>query len=106
MSLALDRSLTVRDLIDRGAGHRRIVWTPEQIADSMEELFVKRAADGFNIFNDVYPTGLEAFVDHVVPVLQRRGLFRREYTGKTLRDHYGVKRPANMVVTDERRIAS
>jgi hypothetical protein len=73
-----------------------VVGGPEQIADVMEEWFVNRAADGFNIMSDVYPSGLEAFVDHVVPELQKRGLYRREYTGATLRDHYGVKRPPNI----------
>ena len=95
LSLARDRTLTVRQLLEKGSGHRRVVGSPEQIADTMEEWFNERAADGFNIFCDVYPSGLSAFVDHVVPVLQRRGLFRTEYESKTLRGHYGLPRPEN-----------
>jgi hypothetical protein len=53
------------------------------------------AADGFNIMPPVLPTGLDDFIDHVVPELQRRGLFRTEYTGSTLREHYGLERPAD-----------
>ncbi|QGM97570.1 LLM class flavin-dependent oxidoreductase [Methylocystis parvus] len=93
LSLARDRSLTLRQILEKGTGHRRIVGSPEQIADSLEEWFNEGAADGFNIFSDVYPAGLAAFVDHVVPVLQRRGLFRTEYEEKTLRGHYGLPRP-------------
>jgi len=53
------------------------------------------AADGFNAMPAVLPSGLERFVDEVVPILQDRGLFRTEYTGSTLREHYGLPRPAN-----------
>ncbi|MDJ0380175.1 TauD/TfdA family dioxygenase [Streptomyces sp. G-G2] len=53
------------------------------------------SADGFNIMAPVLPTGLADFVDHVVPILQRRGLFRTEYTGRTLREHYGLPRPVS-----------
>lgn len=82
---------TVRELVDEGnVAHRSVVGTPEQIADSIQEWFEHGAADGFNIQCDVYPGGLELFVDHVVPELQRRGLFRTEYAGSTLREHYGV----------------
>ena len=56
------------------------------------------AADGFNIMAPVLPSGLELFVDHVVPILQRRGLFRTDYTGRTLRDNYGLARPEVAVV--------
>jgi FMN-dependent oxidoreductase (nitrilotriacetate monooxygenase family) len=98
LALARDRSLTVRDIMARwsGAGHRRVVGAPEQIADTIEEWFTARGADGFNINCDVFPSGLEAFVDHVVPVLQRRGIYRTEYEGTTLRDHYGLKKPRNL----------
>jgi FMN-dependent oxidoreductase (nitrilotriacetate monooxygenase family) len=87
--------LTVRQILGRNAfgGHRLIVGTPEQIADDMETWFNSRAADGFNLNMDAYPSGLELFVDHVVPELRRRGLFRREYQGATLRDHLGLSRP-------------
>ena len=64
-----------------------------QIADIIEEWFTNGAADGFNIMPPQYPQGLEAFASQVVPILQERGLFRTEYTGTTLRDHYGLPRP-------------
>jgi len=96
LSLARDRSLSVREIIARGGGaHRLVVGGPEQIADTIEHWVTEGAADGFNIMSDVFPSGLAAFVDHVVPELQRRRLFRREYEGKTLRDHYGLPRPAS-----------
>ncbi|MFD0689291.1 LLM class flavin-dependent oxidoreductase [Actinomadura fibrosa] len=94
--LARRDRLTVREIIARlggGRGHRVVTGTPEQVADQMEEWFREGAADGFNVMPPVLPTGLEDFVDHVVPVLQRRGLFRTEYTGRTLREHYGLPRP-------------
>lgn len=96
--LARRDGLTLRELIARlgaGRGHRVFAGTPEQIADQLEEWFTQGAADGFNIMAPVLPTGLTAFVDHVVPILQRRGLFRSEYTGATLRENYGLARPAN-----------
>jgi alkanesulfonate monooxygenase SsuD/methylene tetrahydromethanopterin reductase-like flavin-dependent oxidoreductase (luciferase family) len=73
--------------------HRPIVGSPEQIADDIERWFVAGAADGFNLNADSFPSGLEAFVDHVVPELRRRGIFRTEYTGSTLREHLGLSRP-------------
>ncbi|TDG06416.1 LLM class flavin-dependent oxidoreductase [Paraburkholderia guartelaensis] len=88
---------TVRELIRAlagGGGHRVIVGTPEQIADDIEHWFKGEAADGFNLMPDALPDGLEAFVDGVVPILQRRGLFRTEYEGNTLRSHLGLERPA------------
>ncbi len=94
--LARREDLTVRQLIERlagGRGHRVLAGTPEQIADDLELWFTKGAADGFNIMPPTYPQGLEVFVDTVVPELQRRGLFRTEYEGSTLREHYGLARP-------------
>ncbi|XBS71548.1 NtaA/DmoA family FMN-dependent monooxygenase [Acerihabitans sp. KWT182] len=94
LSLARNRALTVRDIIARGGGaHRLVVGSPRQIADTMEHWFTAGAADGFNIMCDVFPSGLNAFVDLVIPELQKRGLFRREYAGGTLREHYGLPRP-------------
>lgn len=98
VELARREHLTVRQLIGRlggGRGHRTFAGTPEQVADALDEWFVEGAADGFNIMPAVLPSGLEAFVDHVVPILVRRGLFRAEYTGSTLREHYGLARPVN-----------
>ena len=97
VALARRDNLTVRALLRAlggGVGHRIVVGTPEQIADDIETWFRAGAADGFNLMPDVLPEGLETFVDAVVPILQRRGLFRREYGGVTLRDHLGLDRPA------------
>jgi alkanesulfonate monooxygenase SsuD/methylene tetrahydromethanopterin reductase-like flavin-dependent oxidoreductase (luciferase family) len=93
---ASQERLTVRQVLRRNplGGHRVIVGTPEQIADNIEQWFLGRAADGFNLNMDAYPSGLTLFVDHVVPELRRRGLFRHEYGGVTLRDHLGLARPA------------
>ena len=63
-----------------------------RIADTLEEWFVEGAADGFNILPPYFPGAFADFVDLVVPELQRRGLFRREYEGATLRDHFGLRR--------------
>ncbi|CAG9265707.1 Nitrilotriacetate monooxygenase component A [Paraburkholderia unamae] len=87
---------TVRELIRSlagGGGHRVIVGTPDQVADDIEHWFKGEAADGFNLMPDALPDGLEAFVEGVVPILQRRGLFRTEYEGNTLRSHLGLERP-------------
>lgn len=95
-TLARGRGLTVRQLIRElagGGGHRVIVGTPEQIADDIAHWFRHGAADGFNLMPDALPDGLQDFVDGVVPILQRRGLFRSEYAGHTLREHFGLARP-------------
>ncbi|SDV47199.1 LLM class flavin-dependent oxidoreductase [Chitinasiproducens palmae] len=92
--LAQGENLTVRDLLDRNPGaHRMIVGTPQTIADDIESWFLQHAADGFNLNADTFPSGLADFVDHVVPILQRKGIFRRDYDGTTLREHYGLPRP-------------
>lgn len=97
LALARDRSLTVRQIIDRGGGaHRIVAGGPEQIADTMQHWFESGAADGFNIMCDVFPKGLADFVDHVVPELQRRGLFRTDYADATLRGHFGLPRPSSV----------
>ncbi|MET0389859.1 MAG: LLM class flavin-dependent oxidoreductase [Polyangiales bacterium] len=91
-------NLTVRQLLVRlggGRGHRTFAGTPEQIADTIQEWFESGAADGFNVMPPVLPSGLALFVEHVVPLLRKRGLFRTEYTGRTLREHYGLARPNN-----------
>ncbi|MCU1529300.1 MAG: Nitrilotriacetate monooxygenase [Frondihabitans sp.] len=83
---------TLRQLLRHlggGAGHRIVVGTPERVADDIEHWFRSGAADGFNLMPDVLPSGLDDFADHVVPILQDRGLFRREYEGETLRSHLG-----------------
>lgn len=96
LQLARADNLTVRELLDRNPGaHRIVIGTPEQVADTIETWFLQHAADGFNLNADVFPSGLEAVVDHVIPILQRRGLFRRDYEGTTLRDHFALPRPAS-----------
>ncbi|XVV12581.1 NtaA/DmoA family FMN-dependent monooxygenase [Actinoplanes sp. CA-131856] len=72
--------------------HTTLLGSPEQIADQMEELFTQGAADGFLIVPDVQADGLPDFVEKVVPILQDRGLFHKDYEGTTLRDHFGVAR--------------
>jgi FMN-dependent oxidoreductase (nitrilotriacetate monooxygenase family) len=96
LEMAHRENLTVRQLLNRlggGRGHRTFTGTPDQFADSLERWFLDDAADGFNIMPPVMPSGLEAFVEHVVPILQQRGLFRHEYAGTTLREHYGLPVP-------------
>jgi FMN-dependent oxidoreductase (nitrilotriacetate monooxygenase family) len=90
-------SLTVRQLaqIAGSYGGLALVGTPEMIADEMEEWLYSDACDGFNIMFPWVPGGLDEFVDRVVPELQRRHLFRREYEGKTLRENLGLPRPEN-----------
>lgn len=94
--------LTIRQLylsIAGTRGHRLILGDPEQIADQLEEWFLKEAADGFNIMPPYLPGGLQHIVELVIPVLQKRGLFRREYEGRTLRESLGLPRPANQFAT-------
>jgi alkanesulfonate monooxygenase len=97
IDLALREGLTVRQLAQRLGGYSGLTFmgTPATIADAMEEWLHSRASDGFNIMFPYLPEGLDAFVDKVVPELQRRGLFRREYPGTTLRDTLGLPRPEN-----------
>jgi alkanesulfonate monooxygenase SsuD/methylene tetrahydromethanopterin reductase-like flavin-dependent oxidoreductase (luciferase family) len=87
---------TLRQLLGYLAGargHFTATGTPEQIADLIEDWFSDGAADGFNLMPPVLPAMLEVFVAEVVPLLQRRGLFRVAYAGATLRAHYGLARP-------------
>lgn len=92
----LEQRLTVREIIGRNpfGGQRLIVGSPEQIADEIEHWFQNGAADGFNLNMDAYPAGLELFVEHVVPELQRRKIYRQDYSGATMRDHFGLKKPS------------
>jgi alkanesulfonate monooxygenase SsuD/methylene tetrahydromethanopterin reductase-like flavin-dependent oxidoreductase (luciferase family) len=91
------RHLTVRQLaqIAGSYGGLALVGTPKMIADQMEEWLHSDACDGFNIMFPWVPGGLDDFVDRIVPELQRRHLFRREYEGKTLRENLGLPRPEN-----------
>jgi alkanesulfonate monooxygenase SsuD/methylene tetrahydromethanopterin reductase-like flavin-dependent oxidoreductase (luciferase family) len=86
---------TVRDfMVGSGRGRPRMdmVGGPKEVADKMEEWFAGEACDGFVISAAVIPGGYTDFVEHVVPELQRRGLFRKDYTGPTLRDHLDLPR--------------
>lgn len=92
--------LTIRQLytaVAAGNGHRQVIGTPEQVVDHMEEWFNNEAADGFNVLPDHSPGGLAEFVDMVVPEMQRRGLYRTAYEGRTLRDNLGLSRPEHRV---------
>lgn len=94
--LARREKLSIRQLYERVAGargHWTVVGTPQGIADQMQEWFESGAADGFNVLAPTLPHGLRDFAQLVVPQLQRRGLFRTEYSGRTLREHLGLARP-------------
>jgi alkanesulfonate monooxygenase SsuD/methylene tetrahydromethanopterin reductase-like flavin-dependent oxidoreductase (luciferase family) len=97
VALARRENLTVRQLaqIAGSYGGFQIAGTPADIADTMQEWLETEASDGFNVMFHTVPSGLHEFVDLVVPELQRRGLFRREYEGATLREHLGLPRPDN-----------
>lgn len=91
-------NLTIRQLMKRvigQRGHRTVCGSPTDIADALESWFVAGACDGFNIAPMTFPKGLEDFVALVIPELQRRGLFRTEYEGRTLRENLGLARPAS-----------
>ncbi|WP_395453784.1 LLM class flavin-dependent oxidoreductase (plasmid) [Azospirillum melinis] len=98
VTLAQRNGLTVRDLVKAQGGggtqHRLAVGTPEQVADGIEAWFRSGAVDGFNIMPDVTASGLEVFVEEVVPLLRKRGIFREAYSGRTLRDHLGLPPPS------------
>ena len=98
VGLARREHLTIRQLIHRIAfarGHDTIAGTPIDIADHMEEWFTSNACDGFNCLPPCLPADVTLFIDLVLPELRRRGLFRDEYSGSTLRDHFGLQRPVN-----------
>ncbi|MGJ7552470.1 LLM class flavin-dependent oxidoreductase [Variovorax sp. RB3P1] len=97
VELARTEGLTVRQLAQRlgGYGGLAFVGTAQTIADQMQEWLATEGCDGFNVMFPWLPGGLDAFVDKVVPELQRRGIFRREYEGRTLRENLGLPRPGN-----------
>jgi FMN-dependent oxidoreductase (nitrilotriacetate monooxygenase family) len=102
--MARREKMTLRDLYNLTAaarGHWVVCGTPGGIADTLEEWFVERAADGFNILPAWFPGAFSDFTDRVVPELQRRGLFRRDYEGTTLRDHFGLARVPAPVAREE-----
>lgn len=89
--------MTIRQLAQRVASYGGLIFvgTPQTIADDMEQWLREDASDGFNIMFPFLPEGLNDFVDQVIPELQRRGIFRKDYEGKTLRENLGLTRPAN-----------
>ena len=96
LDLTRRERLTVRQLLRHlggGVGHRIVVGTPEQIADTMIEWVDNGAADGFNVMPDVLPEGFDVFAEHVIGELARRGRFRTEYAGTTLRENLGIPEP-------------
>jgi FMN-dependent oxidoreductase (nitrilotriacetate monooxygenase family) len=95
LDMARREKMTLRDLYNVTAaarGHWVIHGTPKRIADIFEEWFVEGLADGFVIMPAYFPGAFDDFVDRVVPELQQRGLYRKEYTGTTLRSHLGLPR--------------
>jgi FMN-dependent oxidoreductase (nitrilotriacetate monooxygenase family) len=97
LEMARREKMTLRDLYNVTAaarGHWVVYGTPKRIADIFEEWFTQGMADGFVIMPAYFPGAFDDFVNLVVPELQRRGLFRTEYSGPTLRDHLGLQRPA------------
>ncbi len=103
VALARRDNLTVRQLaqIVGGYGGLQMVGTPAEIADTMQQWLETEASDGFNVMFPTVPAGLDDFVNMVVPELQRRGLFRREYEGATLRENLGLRRPPNQFFPSE-----
>lgn len=102
VELAQRENLTLRQVLIRlggGRGHYTIAATPKKIADVLEYWFLNGAADGFNIMPQVMNHDFERFVQLVIPELQRRGLFRTEYTGNTLREHFGLTIPSNQFLS-------
>jgi alkanesulfonate monooxygenase len=104
VEMARSENLTIRQLYKRVAtarGHRVALGTAADIADALEEWYRGGAADGFNIMPQVFPAGVNEFCDLVIPELQRRGLFRTKYEGRTLRENVGLPRPKNRFVASD-----
>lgn len=98
LELARRENLTIRQLVLRfrvARGHLQAIGSVKTVADTIEQWFVERGADGFNVVPPYLPQGFEDFTRLVVPELQRRGIFRTEYEGKTYRDNIGLQRPEN-----------
>jgi alkanesulfonate monooxygenase SsuD/methylene tetrahydromethanopterin reductase-like flavin-dependent oxidoreductase (luciferase family) len=103
IELARRENLTIRQLYLRVAGargHWQLVGTAQDIADQLEERFVNYGADGYNVMPPTLPGGLDDFIELVLPELRRRGLFRSDYEGHTLRENLGLRRPVNRHETE------
>jgi len=97
-AMARRENLSLRQLYQKviaARGHWTLAGTPVQIADQLEHWFQTGAADGFNVMGPTLPHGLSDFIELVLPELRRRSLFRTDYTGRTLREHLGLPRPAH-----------
>jgi alkanesulfonate monooxygenase len=106
IDIARKHGFSIRQLYEWVAtarGHWTIVGTPSQVADQLQSWFENGAADGFNVLPPVLPGSLDDFVDLVVPELQRRGLFRTAYEGRTLRENLGLARPINQHLLQQKR---
>lgn len=97
MALAQREHLTIRQLAQRIGSYGGLIFvgTPQTIVDEMEQWLREEGSDGFNVMFPFLPEGLDDFVDQVIPELQHRGIFRKDYEGKTLRENLGLARPAN-----------
>jgi N-acetyl-S-(2-succino)cysteine monooxygenase len=98
MRTAREQNMTLRQIARHTAaamGHRVLAGTADYVADELATWLAQDAADGFNVICNYYPGPLEDFCRLVVPELQRRGVFRRDYTGRTLREHLGLPVPEN-----------
>ena len=92
IDLVVSENLTVREVLTRApSSHQHIVGTAATVADAMEERLAAQAADGFTMMVDMLPEGVDDIVNLLVPELQRRGLFHREYGHRYLRDMLGLK---------------
>ncbi|QLE39340.1 LLM class flavin-dependent oxidoreductase [Nostoc sp. C052] len=102
VAVAQREKLTIRQLAQRvgSYGGLAFVGTPQTIADDMEQWLTEEGSDGFNIMFPYLPEGLNDFIDKVIPELQQRGIFRKEYEGNTLRENLGLTRPINRFFKD------
>jgi alkanesulfonate monooxygenase len=109
VDLAKRENLSIRQLYKRVIGqraHRTICGTPADIADGLQEWFEAGACDGFNVLPLTFPNGLDDIVNMVIPELQRRGLFRTDYEGKTLRENLGLPIPPNRYAAQRGAVAA
>ena len=105
LAFARNNHLTLRQLamsVAAARGHLMVVGTPAMVADTLQQWFESGAADGFNILPPYFPGGLDDFTEHVIPLLQARGIFRQEYEGRTLRENLGLPVPASPHAPGER----